>query len=187
MKDFQVWFYIILGIIYVVTRFMKKQEPPPQDQAPKRPEKPVQRYEEPASKPAPGPKALTFEELLREITESKTVESKPVTVPSVPKPTYIDYDDNLPEEEDDLEDEEYDNRKRDQVYNVYEEAKRQAFERPSLEETMKAGETVGDYGKFKAFQDVPQRNLMEEYLGNLNDPEGWKKAVVMSEVLDRKF
>jgi hypothetical protein len=187
MKDFQVWFYVILGIIYVVTRFMKKQEQPPTDQAPKRPEKPVQRYEEPASKPAPGPKTLTFEELLREITESKTVESKPVAVPPVPKATYVDYDDNLPEEEEDLEDEEYDNRKRDQVYNVYEEAKRQAFERPSLEETMKAGETVGVYGKFKAFQEVPQRNLMEEYLGNLNDPEGWKKAVVMSEILNRKF
>jgi hypothetical protein len=187
MKDFQVWFYVILGIIYVVTRFMKKQEQPPTDQAPKRPEKSVQRYEEPASKPAPGPKTLTFEELLREITESKTVESKPVAVPPVPKATYVDYDDNLPEEEEDLEDEEYDNRKRDQVYNVYEEAKRQAFERPSLEETMKAGEAVGTFDKFKAFQEKPQRNLLQEYLGNFNDAEELKKAIVMSEVLNRKF
>jgi hypothetical protein len=187
MRDFQVWFYVILGIIYVVTRFMKKQEQPPKDLAPKRPEKPVQRYEQPASKPAPGPKALTFEELLREITESKTVESKPVVLPTAPQTKYVDYDDDLSEEADDLEDEEYDYRKRDQVYNVYEEAKREAFERPSLEETMKVGESVGTFGKFKAFQEAPQRNLMEEYLGSLNDPEGWKKAFVMSEVLNRKF
>jgi hypothetical protein len=124
---------------------------------------------------------------LREITEGKTVESKPITVPSVPKTTYIDYDDNLPEEEEDLEDEEYDYRKRDQVYNVYEEAKREAFERPSLEETMKAGEPVGTFGKFKSFQEKPQRNLLQEYLGNFNDAEELKKAIVMSEVLNRKF
>jgi hypothetical protein len=187
MRDFQVWFYVILGIIYVVTRFMKKQEQPPKDLAPKRPEKPAQRYEQPASTPAPGPKALTFEELLKEITASKPLEAKTVTVPPPPRTTYVDYDDNLPEEEEDLEVEGYDNRKRDQVYNVYEEAKSQAFERPSLEETMKVGESVGTYGKFRAFQEAPQRNLMEEYLGNLNDPEGWKKAVVMGEVLNRKF
>lgn len=187
MKDFQVWFYIILGIIYVVARFMKKQEPPPKDLAPKRPEKPVQRYEQPASKPAPGPKTLTFEELLKEITESKTMESKPVTIPSAPQADYVDYDDDLSEEEESLEEEEYDYRKRDQVYNVYEEAKRQAFERPSLEETMKAGETVGTYGKFKAFEEQQQRNLLQEYLGNFNDAEQLKKAVVMSEVLNRKF
>lgn len=187
MRDFQVWFYIILGIIYVVARFMKKTEQPPKDLAPKRPEKPVQPYEQPASKPAPGPKVLTFEELLKEITERKTVESKPVTVSPAPRTDYVDYDDDLSEEEEDLEDEEYDYRKRDQVYSVYEEAKRQAFERPSLEETMKVGETVESYGKFKAFQEAPQRNLMEEYLGNLHDPDGWKKAVVMSEVLNRKF
>jgi hypothetical protein len=187
MRDFQVWFYVILGIIYVVTRFMKKQEAPPKDLAPKRPEKPVQRYEQPASKPAPGPKALTFEELLREITEGKTIESKPVTVAPAPQKKYVDYDDDLADEAEDLEDEEYDYRKRDQVYNVYEEAKRQAFERPSLEETMKAGETVGEYGKFKAFEEKPQRNLLEEYVGNFNDPEQLKKAIVMSEILNRKF
>lgn len=187
MRDFQVWFYIILGIIYVVTRFMKKQEEPPKDMAPKRPEKPVQRYEPPVSKPVPGPKALTFEELLREITEAKTVESKPVVMPPMPQTKYVDYDDNLAEEEEDLEDEGYDYRKQDQVYNVYEEAKRQAFERPSLEETMKRGEAVGTYGKFKAFEEKQQRNLLEEYVGNFNDPEQLKKAVVMSEILNRKF
>lgn len=187
MKDFQVWFYVILGIIYVVTRFMKKQEQPPKDLAPKRPEKPVQRYEQPASKPVPGPKTLTFEELLREITEGKTVEPKPVLVSSAPQTKRVDYDDDLSEEEEDLEDEEYDYQKRDQGPNAYEEAKREAFERPSLEETMKAGESVGAYGKFKAFQDKEQRNLLEEYLGNFKDTEQLKKAIVMSEVLNRKF
>jgi len=32
-----------------------------------------------------------------------------------------------------------------------------------------------------------QRNLLEDYVRNFQDPEGLKKAVVMSEILNRKF
>jgi hypothetical protein len=188
MKDFQIWFYVILGVIYVVSRFFKKSEQPAKDMAPGRPDKPVQRYEQPASKPAPGPKALTFDELLREITEGKAAtEQRQPAVPQTTRREYVDYDDELEEEEKDLEDTEYDYRKKDTIYAEYEDAKRMAFHRASLEETMKVGDTSMDFGRFKIFEEKPERNLIKEYLGNLDDAEGMKKAIVMSEILRPKF
>ncbi len=100
---------------------------------------------------------------------------------------YVDYDDRVTDEEQDLEGEDYDNRKKDPVHDVYEQAKKQAFNRPSLEETMKVGDTVMSYGRFKAFEQEKRRDLLGEYLAELRDPEGFKKAFVMSEILQRKF
>ncbi|WP_333821151.1 hypothetical protein [Ohtaekwangia sp.] len=178
MRDFQFWLYIIVGVIYLIGRLRKKQ--PEQPEAPAgKPEKPVRQFERPTANPIPAasaPKSLTFEELLREITESKT-----------PQPEYVDYDDNLKEEEQDLEDVEYNYRKQDKIYDVYEEAKREAFNRPSLEETMKVEDTVVRYEKFKMFEQEQRRDLVQEYLADFKDPEGLKKAVVMSEILQRKF
>jgi hypothetical protein len=62
-----------------------------------------------------------------------------------------------------------------------------AFERPSLEETMKVEDTVVTFGKFKEFEAQKERNLAAEYLQDFGDPEGIRKAVVMSEILKRKF
>jgi hypothetical protein len=122
-------------------------------------------------------KTLTFEDLLREITEAKRPKEEPV----------VDYDDELAEEEQDLEEVDYDYRKDNKVYETYEEAKRQAFNRPSLEETMKVENTVVSFGKFKVFEQAAERNLAAEYLKDFKDPQGFKKAVVLSEILKRKF
>ncbi len=70
---------------------------------------------------------------------------------------------------------------------MYEQAKKQAFNRPSLEETMKVEDTVVSFGRFKAFEQEKKRDLLGEYLAELRDPEGFKKAVVMNEILQRKF
>jgi hypothetical protein len=43
------------------------------------------------------------------------------------------------------------------------------------------------FGKFKEFEQEKKRNLLEEYITDFKDPEGFKKAVVMSEILKRKF
>ena len=185
--DFQFWVYVIIGIIYILSRVMKKAEQPkdlPEKRGDKQP-----KYQGPASE---KPKQLTFEELLKEITEAKQPE-KPVYQPQQPKyqpqpkQDFVDYDDELKEEEQDLEDVDYDYRKKDKLYDVYEEAKRQAFERASLEETMNVRDTVVQFGKFKVFEQEQQRNLLEEYTKDLQDPHGLKKAVVMSEILNRKF
>jgi hypothetical protein len=180
--DIQFWLYIIIGVIYFLSRVLKKQEPQPDKEANQN--KPVE------SRQATGqysekPKALTFEELLREITEAKQP-PKPV-LQTQPTREFVDYDDDIAEEEQDLETIDTDYRKNDRGNDVYEDAKRQAFLRPSLEETMNVRDTDMKFGKFKVFDQTKQKNLLEEYAKDLQDPEGLKKAFVLSEILNRKF
>jgi hypothetical protein len=190
MGDFQFWLYVIIGVIYLISRVMKK--PAEQNDFPDYdPEKPVRTDSRPKAptESHSQPKALTFEELLREISEGKTVGEKPV--PAQTKPHYS-YEEQLTEEEEVeeasevLEDQRFDYRK-DKVVEVYEQAKREAFLRPSLEETMDLSQTEVKYGRFKEFDQEQKRNQLESYLSGLKDPEGLKKAVVMSEILQRKF
>jgi hypothetical protein len=188
MDDFKIWIYIIIGAIYVLSRLLKRPDQSPPESRHDTP--PVRNVTE--SRPLPE-KQLTFEELLREITEGKKAEEKPVYQPKpayvAPKtqPTYVDYDDDLKDEAEDLEDVDYNYGKQNKLYEPYEEAKRQAFNRPSLEETMKVEDTVVKFSKFKVFEEQKGRNLLEEYTRDLRDPEGFKKALVLSEILNRRF
>lgn len=182
--DVQLWIYIILGIIYLISRLRKKPQET-SDFPEYGPENPV-----PQSQAGKGKKSedtsrpVTFEELLREITEGKTLavpEKKPAREPEI-----ISYEDDLGEEERSLEKESYENRD-DRIKSAYEEAKRQAFLRPSLEETMSLADTDMKFGRFKEFDKPVGKNLLHQYLADFNDPEGLKKAIVMSEILKRKF
>ena len=182
MRDFQFWLYIIIGVIYLLTRLKKKPQQH-SDFPSKGPEKPVQKFELPTAKPSTAalPRPLTFEEMLKEITEGKSQET------TRPQQEYVDYDDLIEEEEKDLEDVDYDYRKQDKIYDVYDEGKREAFNKLSLEETMKVDDTVVSYERFKAFEKQQNRDLVQVYLTDFKDPDGLKKAVVMSEILQRKF
>lgn len=183
MGDFQFWIYIIIGVIYLLARMMKKQAPKePTDFPDARPDQPATRFEPPSAKPRPPSKTLTFEELLREITEAKTPPQK--TPP--PKEEYVDYDDNLKEEIEDLEDINYDYRN-DKVAKEFAAGEQQAFMHRSLEDTMRAENTDTKFEKFKVFEQKAQSNLVDSYLIDFYDPEGLKKAIVMSEILQRKF
>jgi hypothetical protein len=181
MRDFQFWLYIIVGGIYVLSRFLKKSRQKAGDQAEMDPEKPARRFDPPTAKPQPSPsKMMTFEELLKEITESKA--------PPKPQPEaqYTNYDEDIAEEEQDLEDVNYDYN-RDKVALAYEDSKQHAFERPSLEETMNVSDINTRFEKFKVFDQAAQGNVMDRYFTDFYDPEGLKKAIVMSEILQRKF
>ena len=179
----QYWLYIIIGIIYLISNLMKKKEPG--NDVPTSGSDQQRRQSPSGGQPASGgERQLTFEELLKEITEGKAV------VKEQPKPvqTYVDYDDDLEDEESKaVEVVNYDVRNDDKVVAAYEEAKRMAFVRPSLEETMKLSDTDMEFGKFKEFELIGQRNLLQDYLADLRDPSALKKAVIMSEVLQRKF
>ena len=180
MDNLQFWLYVIIGIIYLVSRLRKKQaEQPSEPSQPKREDEVPER-------------PMTFEELLREITEGKT-EKKPEPVVPSRKPVYEQRREErtqevIPETEiDDLEEVDYDYKKQDTIYEKYEEAKKQAFQRASLEETMKLSQTEMKFGKFKEFEISNDRDLVSAYLSDFKDPEGLKKAIVMSEILKRKF
>lgn len=178
--ELKFWIYVIIGVVYLLTRLKKKsdEKPPAVPEIPK----PGQRVEMPTGH-ANKPKPLTFEELLREITEAKTTKAQPLPA----EPAYVDYDDEVRDEIQDLEEIPASYKKKDAIYEMYEEGKVKAFARPSLEETLKLEDTDIRFGKFKGFELVEEENVMQRYTRDFEDPEGLKKAFVMSEILNRKF
>jgi hypothetical protein len=181
--DEKIIFYIILGIVYFIFNALKKKKPE-NEPGPDRPQSRPQ-----TNKPQP----VTFEDLLREITEGKSEKfpESPVSQQKteyhspVPKPkqTFIDYDDDLEEEEKSLEKTSFDDERSNKAY---EDAKRMAFNRPSLEETMKLDQVNTTYARFKEFEKKQENALLAEYIKDLRDPKGFKKALILSEVLNRK-
>jgi hypothetical protein len=156
----------------------------------------AQRKKKQARNEAPGvppntaeEKPISFEDLLREIQASKT--PQPPVVQEKPRPqpvtAYTDYDEQLPEEEQDLEQVDYKKRDEDATVDVYEKAKLAAFNRPSLEETMKVEDTAVKFGQFKGYQQEKPSTPTQAFIRDLQDPEGFRKAFIMSEILNRKY
>lgn len=181
--DEKVIFYIVLGIVYFIFNALKK----------KKPEGEVNENIPPSRPDSHKPQPVSFEELLRELTEGKNRQENPSppVVQQYPErppfsrqqPTYIDYDDDLEEEERSLEKVSFDD---DRTNKVYEEAKKLAFQRPSLEETLKLENVNTTYGRFKEFDVKQEKSPLLEYVKDLRDPKGFKKAFILSEVLNKK-
>jgi hypothetical protein len=186
--DIQFWIWLIIIVITLIARAsrQKRPQPPARDD--------YGEEEKPNSPP------LTFEELLREIQEAKEQRQQPSREPrqirpaepirpyveAEPEPTAykeIDYDDNVGEEEQDLETVTDDR----QTMDAYERAKREAFSRPSLEETLKLEDTIVRFGQFKGYETQVDKAPMADFLSEIKDPEGFRKAFIMSEILTRKF
>lgn len=180
--DDKILYYVLIGAIYVLYNWMKRKK-----QSQENPED----YEPPPgrSQPQSKPKQLTFEELLREITEAKQPTPEPVTEYKRSEPAraeYVDYDEDIEGEVVEQEEEKAYDFKKESTYRQFEEAKQQAFYRKSLEETTRLEDVKMDFGRFKVFDTAQERNLLEEYTKDLRDPEGFKKAVILSEILNRR-
>lgn len=186
MDDIKIIIWIIIGLVYLFSRRKKK----PVRTEPSRPVEADQEYD------APAPKPVTFEELLREIQGMK----KPAPAPRpIPPPTSYEqptgkkawepypYDVEGAPERKQLEDTNYDYRNEDKIYEVYENATKQAFVRPSLEETLKLEDTVVRFDQFKEYETAGKRSFLDEYVKELKNPKGFKKAFIMSEILQRRF
>jgi hypothetical protein len=183
MDNLQFWIWLIVIVVTFLVRNKKKQstEGTPTfggDEGLNRPSQPTQ-------------KPVSFEDLLREIQASKPATAPPAPTPyKMPAPAkragYVDYDDDL-EEEAVAERVDYRQRDQDQTFQTYEKAKQAAFNRPSLEETMKISDTEVKFGQFKGYKQEDQVVPALAYVKDLQDPEGFKKAFILSEILNRKF
>lgn len=191
MDDFRIWFWVIILAIWILRSIGKKKERP----VPKR-QKATERPQTSTQRP-PQPKAVTFEELLREIQSSKEQKEaaapKPRPVP-VPARPFVDYDDDIEEEvkgEENQSLEEIEiNKKRqrlEETTRVYEEAKKLAFYRPSLEETMKLEDTDTRFGHFKEYALTQAEKPYARLVSELRNPESFKRAFILSEILKPKF
>ncbi len=186
MDSIQFWIWLIVIVVTFLARSKKKQS----DES-----TPTFGGDEPFNSPSqPTQKPVSFEDLLREIQASKPAPSSPSLPAPIPakapvtvkKQDYIDYDDDL-EEEEVVERVDYRKRDQDKTFETYEKAKQAAFNRPSLEETMKIEDTVVKFGQFKGYQQESQAVPALAYVKDLQDPEGFKKAFILSEILNRKF
>jgi hypothetical protein len=181
--DFQFWLTLIIVVVTIIVRVFKSAQ------------KKADTTAESRSNPdyAPEKKPMSFDELLREIQAAKNPEPQPgrqqqsrQIQQSKPIQSYeIDYDDDLKDEEQDLETipkNEY-----NRSYEVYEKAKTNAFSRKSLEETMKLEDVDMNFSHFKGYEEAQKPGMGSEILRDFKDPEGFKKAFIMSEILKRKF
>ena len=176
--DIQFWVWLIVIVITLIARANKKK-PQPMDQ---------EQMEFPKS-PTMDTKPVTFEDLLREIQASKAPNPNPVIVEQKPvsdkKDDVVDYDDNLGNENKSLERTDY--YANDSFYETYESAKKAAFNRASLEETMKVEDTEVRFNQFKEYSKKTSRSLASEYAKELRNPLNFKRALVLSEILNKKF
>jgi hypothetical protein len=189
MDDLRFWVWIIILVGYYIIRARNKAKKEAEARRVNQP-LPEQTAEE-----ASSGRPMTFEDLLREIQTGKSP-AKPAPAPlpppqlnrkPEPSPWEVDYEDAPVEEIQDLETIPQRPDPLEQSYNAYEKAKQQAFNHISLEETMQLSDTDVKFGHFKGYDAPVQRSVLADYLLELKDPEGFRKAFVMSEILKRKF
>src|SRR5271154_847421 len=109
MGELKIIIWIVLGIIYLISRARKKRTPDMPSSAP--------------DEQVPDDKPVTFEELLREIQAAKGPKPQPQPVlRPAPDLKTVDYDDDLKEEEQPIEDTNYNYRNQDTIYETYERA-----------------------------------------------------------------
>src|SRR5688572_30270453 len=157
--DAQFWIYIVIGVIYFLSRLLKKPEQA-SSEAPE-PQTPQRRSTGQTPQPAANtPRPLTFEELLREITEGKQAQKRQ------PEPVseYESYEKDLGDEARSLEEVNVDEEEVVTRWKPYEEIPVRASERRSLEETLKLSDTVMDFRKFDVFEQRHQNRLLDDYL-----------------------
>ncbi|MCU0384054.1 MAG: hypothetical protein MUF68_08295 [Cyclobacteriaceae bacterium] len=189
MDNLQFWIYVALGVIYLIGRASKKKQPE---------ETPGRRSQRSDSQPD-GPKPLTFEELLKEITEAKTPEvntNKPTsrTQKEVYKeaeeeeyPTYTGYD--TVKEETYEEPKGYDFEK-EETYQTFEKSRFEAFNRKSYEELQLEGaleQPKVEFRKFKSFEKEDGPSLASQIAEDFADMDKVKRAFIMAEVFNRKY
>jgi len=173
MNNIQFWVWLIIIVVTLIARARKKRPPV---------EKGTSAM--PSGEMEQSPKPMSFEELLREIQASKAPASKGGSAKTV---DVLDYDDDIPEEAKGLERTEYRYPQPQQTSDIYEKAKQEAFFRPSLEETLKLEDTVVRFGQFKGYQHEQRRSLATDLAEEIRNPAGFRKAFIMSEILNRRF
>ncbi len=182
MDDFKWIFYVAVAIIYFIVKSRNKKVASPTSE---------NRPFESGQPTSTTSKPVTFEDLLKEIQQSKPSAQKPAprAIPlSKPQrsPKNIEYD-QITKPGKPLEDANYDYRDQDKIYETYEKAKKEAFNRPSLEETMKVEDTVVKYGQFKEYSQEVVPSLASVIGKEFQEKKNLRKAFVLSEILNRKY
>ncbi|RED96113.1 hypothetical protein [Marinoscillum furvescens] len=176
MDDIQFWLYLVFGAIYFITRSLKKKNPP---QPKSRPQQQTDESTQRRNRP------VTFEELLQEFTEGKSTpkeEEKPEPVEA----TQVVKERKWQEENRPKEYEEGKTRRfsDEESRKVYEESIKRA-EGTELE--FKRDEHFQSKLKSRAKRESESNEVAADVLAMLQDQDQAKRAVVLSEILNRKY
>jgi hypothetical protein len=179
--DIEFWIYVAIVVLSILAqaRRKKKQQEERDRQAPAE------------SQTEPQPRPISFEDLLREIQEAKNPEPPARQEPArSPAGEWADYETTFESEERSLEQNEREVAPQPAVaspYAAYEQAKADAFNHPSLEETMRVEDTVVRFGKFKGYERVEEKPAAAAIAEAFADFDQVKKAFIMGEVLRPRF
>lgn len=129
--------------------------------------KPVPKKGKPINsrEPETPQKQLTFEELLREFTEEKSPQPEPMEE--------VSYEAD------------FDIRDDDEIKRIYEKAK---LDSKKYEvEASHDDRHTGNFQHFKGYSEEDTEEEASEYAKLLNDPDSARKAIIMSEIINRKY
>lgn len=164
MDDIQFWLYLAFAGFYFLSRMMKKKAPEPMP-------------EETEQEQGPRKKPVTFEELLREITEQRQATAPEPVVQEAPKPIKIKKQ-SKPEFEE------------EGVRRFSDEESRKVYE-----QSIKMAEGYDlSFERSPSFKSSVSRRNEEEHqqvaagiLASLQSPDSARKAVILGEILNRKY
>ena len=164
--DFKFILYIIFFVIYILVKTLKKSK---SKQSPKRPRAKI---DEETHEVEP---TITFEDIFRGVTNDKRKE-EPEPVEVINK--VEEFESNYPSD--------------DEIQEVYRESLRQAEKNKTLEEIVqdnaKKKKAAIPETKESTPSYVEERFSLASELGEiLKNPEDARKAIVLKEILDRKF
>ncbi len=164
--DFKIILYIVFFVIYILAKALKKS---PSKKLPKRPRPDIDSEADEAEK------TITFEDIFKEITSGKKKETpEPVEV----KEEVKEFDSDYPSDQ--------------EIHEVYKESiieadKSKTHEQTVRENAKKKRASILKNEGFEAYK-IEERPSMASEIGEmLKDTEDVRRAIVLKEILDRKF
>lgn len=131
---------------------------------------------------SPPPRTISFEDLLREI-EGRKPAYEPEPERQQPEPVMSYEEEVMQRPQPVLEQTNYTYQQEPEFQKGLDEA----FQRQSLEETMKLEQTPVQYARFKEYASDQRPAYAQVLAKEFEDRENLKKAFIMKEILDRRF
>ena len=178
MEDSKLWWYIILGVIYVVSKFLKKKKPENQP----RPVSQNEQSERSTTQEPVEPKSpSSIEEILKELSEQANPEKEIVATPEPPKPGPIPHREAQPIET-------YSREPRplpSQMHNIEAIEPDEEIDIVPHKPLEREKPVYERSQKFKIREN--SNELADEIHDMFEEEEGVKKAFILGEVLNRKY
>ena len=170
--DFEdIWYYLVLGAIYLVSQFLKKKKPQNRPAPPKPVQQPMSAQPQQSANPtsqAKPKKTMSFEDILKEF--EKNLSGEPEEQFEKPKPV---------------------------EQHIFSKPEPAVVKEPTHESRYKSYENV-DYKAEQSKDNVEDEFSRNEkykisaqkehpYIQMLRDPNGAKNAIVLSEIINKKY